>query len=320
MEIEGFSTENSKEYIDKFFESDNAMGNELQSYLHKYDVINELVSTPLFCLMICYLWRENLLRETATQTELFDSVNIFLWHHCRAKSSKYTEEWLLRTVHLLGKIALKGLLGDSNKLVFRPEDFTDKSVMKDGCDLGILAVTSSNEVAGKFPKQNRSITKLSIEFYHKLAQEHTAGKYLASISTQIMMKMKISKLDTVMRGKRKCIGSYEHLLRFASGTNSDICFRIMSGILSNSLLDNSEKYRIILDCSSESPALEGNVSTIVQGCVTEGAVTLKSPTVYTVVGMKKLPDSLKKDVRIHDTGWPKKNATNLIRNFNNVHS
>ena len=297
MEIEGFSTENSKEYIDKFFRSNRTIGNELQTYLHTNDVISELVSTPLFCLTICYLWRENLLREIETQTKLFDSVNIFLWHHCRAKSSKYTEKWLSSTVHHLGEIALNGILGDNNKLVFRPEDFKDKSdVMKDGCELGILVVTSSNDFAGKFPKQKRPNTKLSIEFYHKLAQEHTAGKYLANISTAIKMVFNFSKLDRVMRAKQTCIANYEHLLRFASGTNSDICFRILSGILSNSLLDNSEKYRIILDCSSESPELEGNVSSMVQGCVIEGAVTLKSPTVYTVVGMKKLPDSFKRQV------------------------
>ena len=110
------------------------------------------------------------------------------------------------------------------------------------------------------------------------------------------MALKISKLDDLMRTKRKCISNYEHLLRFASGTNSDVCVRIMTGILSNDLLDDSERYRIILDCSSESPGLEGNMSSMVQGCVTDGVITLKSPTVYTVAGMKKLPSSLKKEV------------------------
>ena len=104
MEIEGFSNENSKQYIDKFFRSDRALGSKLQTYLHKNDVISELISTPLFCLMICYLWRENLLHGIETQTKLFDSVNFFLWHHCRARSSKYTDQWLSRIVNQLGKL------------------------------------------------------------------------------------------------------------------------------------------------------------------------------------------------------------------------
>ena len=295
MEIEGFSNENSNEYIDKFFQNERALGKNLQTYLSQNDVINELVSTPLFCLMICYLWRGNLLLGIETQTELFDNVNLFLWQHCRAKSSKYTREWLSRIEYQLGKIALKGLLSDNNKLVFRPEDFKDKpDAMQDGCELGIIAISSSNEIYDRISDQN--IKMQSIEFYHKLAQEHTAGKYLAKISTKVKMALKMSKLDSVMSSKRQCIGNYEHLLRFASGRNNDICFRVITGILSNKSLDNSERYRFILDCSSESLGPAGNVSSKVQGCVTEGAVTLKSPTVYTVVGMQKLPDSLKKEV------------------------
>ena len=297
MEIKGFSTENSEQYIEKFFRSDRAIGNKLQTHLHKYDVISELISTPLFCLMICYLWRENFLFGIETQTELFDSVNIFLWHHCRTKSSQYTEEWLSSTVHQLGKIALKGLLSDNNKLVFRPEDFKEKpDVMQDGCELGIIAITSSNEISDTVFHEPTKMQ--SIEFYHKLAQEHTAGKYLAKITTTVKMALNVSKLDSVMRSKSQCIGNYEHLLRFASGRNNDICFRIITRILSNKSLDDSERYRIILDCSSESPGLEGNVSSMVQGCVTDGTITLKSPTVYTVVGMEKLPHSLKNEVCI----------------------
>ena len=71
MEIEGFSHENSNQYIDKFFRNYKDRGIELQEYLNQHDVIGELVSTPLFCLMICYLWREDLLLGIDTQTALF---------------------------------------------------------------------------------------------------------------------------------------------------------------------------------------------------------------------------------------------------------
>ena len=296
MEIEGFSSENSKHYIDKFFRNEKATGNELQSYLNQNDVINELVSTPLFCLMVCYLWRENLLLGIDTQTQLFDRVNMFLWHHAKSKSSRYTSEWLERVLHQLGKVALRGLLSDSNKLVFRPEDFKDvPDAMRDGCELGLMSISSSNEVYDRISQQ--IVTKNSVEFYHKLGQEHTAGRYLSRKTTKLKMTLKVSKLDDLMRTKQKCISNYEHLLRFASGTNSDLCLRIMTRILSNSFLDKSERYRIILDCSSESPELEGNVSSMVQGCITDGVVSLKSPTVYTVIGMKKLPSSLRKEVK-----------------------
>ena len=94
MEIEGFSHENSNHYIAKFFRNEMDERNNLQAYLNEHDVIGELVSTPLFCLMVCYLWRENHLLGIDTQTALFDSVNEFLWQHSKARSSKYTAEWL----------------------------------------------------------------------------------------------------------------------------------------------------------------------------------------------------------------------------------
>ena len=199
------------------------------------------------------------------------------------------------TLHQLGKVALEGLLSDSNKLIFGPDDFKEAAdALRDGCELGIIAITSSNEVYDRISQKHT--LKESIEFYHKLAQEHTAGKYLAKISTRMRMVFKMAKLDIVMRAKRRCIGNYEHLLRFASGTNDRVCFRIMTRILTNNLLDTSEKYRLVFDCSSESSGLEGNVSSMVQGCVAEGVVTLKSPTIYTIVGLRKLPDSLRKEV------------------------
>ena len=292
MYIEGFSYENAKHYIDKFFSNDKATGNKLQLYLSQHDVINELVSTPLFCLMVCYLWREHLLLGIDTQTQLFDNVNMFLWHHSKSRSPTYTSEWLARTLYQLGKVAFDGLLIDSNRLVFRTEDFKDvPHAMRDGCELGVVITYSYNV----YDKIDQHITTNSIEFYHKLGQEHTAAKYLAHQTTHRRFWQK-SKLDELMNSKRECISNYEHLLRFVCGTDSDLCERIMTGILSNTLLDDSERYRIILDCLSESPGLEGNISSMVQGCVNDGVVTLKSPTVYTVVGMRKLPDSLRNKV------------------------
>ena len=46
MEIEGFSSENAKKYIDKFFGNEKDKGNMLHAYLKEHDIIGELVSTP----------------------------------------------------------------------------------------------------------------------------------------------------------------------------------------------------------------------------------------------------------------------------------
>ncbi|XP_030849931.1 NACHT, LRR and PYD domains-containing protein 6-like [Strongylocentrotus purpuratus] len=93
MWIEGFSRESSCDYINKFFAltSDPGNGQSLKEYLDGEPLINELVKTPLFCLMICHLWREGLLDSGAsTQTELLDRVNVFL---CTMQTHDQSRKW-----------------------------------------------------------------------------------------------------------------------------------------------------------------------------------------------------------------------------------
>ena len=296
MEIEGFSHDNSRQYIDKFFRADTMQGRKLKEFLDQNDVIDELVSTPLFCLMVCYLWRENRLVGIDTQTKLLDNVNAFLWYHSKTRSSKFTEEWLESTIYRLGKVAFRGLLDDSKKLVFSLNDFKeDQAVISDGCELGIIA---RSESFGTYdPSIQRVSSKTSIEFYHKLAQEHAAGKYIVRKSGGVKKAFKTSELDRLFKAARKNLSDYEHVLRFAAGTNNEVCVKVMNEVLSNKDLAESERYRILFDCSSESSGFDKGVSSLMRGCISGGAVVLKSPTIYTVIGMKKLPEQIRKEVR-----------------------
>ena len=299
MLIEGFSHQNSRQYIERFFISNSNKGSELNQYLEQNDVINELVSTPLFCLMVCYLWREELISDMDTQSKLFDSITKFLLHHSKARSisNKYTEEWLSNVLLNLGKVALEGLKSNSNKLIFTPDDFKKfPKLIEEGCELGIISKTENFPIPKTSVKQCTKQT--FIEFYHKLAQEHVAGKYLARENSKLQMVLKITKLDRLMRANKEHIGNYEHLLRFAAGTSPQICNRVMSSIMSNTSLEESERFRLAYDCSCESPGLEGAVSSMIRGCILRQSVVLKSPTIYTVVGIKKLPEQFKKEVRI----------------------
>ncbi|XP_030849216.1 uncharacterized protein LOC100893904 [Strongylocentrotus purpuratus] len=301
MWIEGFSQEISREYIDKFFASTSnpCNGQHLKDYLGKEPLIDELVKTPLFCLMICHLWSEGLLNsDTTTQTELLDRVNVFLMHHANARSEsrvKITPNKLRKIIYQLGEAALTGLLDDAKKLVFTPRDFRKVPATLDrACELGIVSKTTVTST--RLPQSNE-ITSTTIEFYHKLAQEHSAGKFLADQTHRFMLRLKISKLDRVLPEIKANIGDYENLIRFAAGTDNSLCIRIMKALLKNSFLDESERYRILLDCSSETKGTQQNVSSLVQRCVNAERIVLKSPTVYTVVGMQNLPKQLKRQVR-----------------------
>nr|XP_054757852.1 uncharacterized protein LOC129263962 [Lytechinus pictus] len=298
MEIKGFSRESTRDYIDRFFTSVQKpmKANGLKCYLDEQPLIEELVKTPLFCLLICHLWSEDLLHnETSTQTEILDKVNVFLMHHANERTDGlFTPETLDAIIHKLGKVALTGLLNDSKKLVFTPRDFQKiPSVLVMACELGIVSKTTVSKAC--LPRTNKT-NSTTIEFYHKLAQEHAAGKFLADKTSRLQLNWKISKLDRVLRKIKRNIGEYENLIRFAAGTKNGLCIRIMETLLTNKYLSESERYRILLDCSSESGVSDGNVSSLVRRCVTSQSILLKSPTIYTVVGMQNLPSELKQKV------------------------
>ncbi|XP_041466318.1 uncharacterized protein LOC121416863 [Lytechinus variegatus] len=302
MEIEGFSRDSSHDYIDRFFASvqKDMKANALKVYLDEQPLIEELVKTPLFCLMVCHLWSEDLLqRDTTTQTELLDQVNVFLMLHANARTPGLIKnaKQLNKIILKLGEIALTGLINDAKKLVFSSCDFQRvPSIFDMACALGIV---SKNVVSTRrLPQLDEAFptTTTNIEFYHKLAQEHAAGKYLAKKTNRFLLLLKSSKLDRVLRDINTSIGEYENLIRFSSGTKSNLCIRIMENVLTNSYLSESERYRILLDCSSESGVNDGNVSSLVRRCVTSRRMILKSPTVYTIVGMLNIPRELKEKV------------------------
>eukprot|EP00057_Strongylocentrotus_purpuratus_P021339 XP_011675813.1 PREDICTED: uncharacterized protein LOC105443861 [Strongylocentrotus purpuratus] len=301
MWIEGFSRESSRDYIDKFFalslNLNSAHG--LKAYLDIQPLINEFVKTPLFCLMVCHLWSNGLLDSgTTTQTELLDSVNVFLMQYTNARSEsrvKITPEMLRKIILQLGKVALSGLLDDAKQLVFTAHDFRRvPALLNMACELGIVSKTT---VSSTCPPQSNATTSTTIEFYHKIAQEHSAGKFLADQTSHFLLHFKVSKLDRVLRKIKSYIGDYENLIRFAAGTDNNLCIRIMEVLLTNSFLKESERYRILIDCSSETKSTGGNVSSLVQRCVNAESIVLKSPTVYTVVGMHNLPKQLRREVR-----------------------
>ncbi|XP_030849730.1 uncharacterized protein LOC115927696 [Strongylocentrotus purpuratus] len=300
MWIEGFSRESSRDYIDKFFASSSNphSGDGLKVYIDIQPLIDELVKTPLFCLMVCHLWSMGLLDSgTTTQTELLDSVNVFLMQYTNARSEsrvQITPKMLGKIILQLGKVALTGLLDDAKQLVFTPHDFRRvPAVLDTACELGIVSKTTVSSTC--LPQCNET-TFTTIEFYHTIAQEHSAGKFLADQTYHFLLHLKISKLDRVLRKIKAKIGDYENLIRFAAGADNNLCIRIMEMLLTNSYLDESERYRILLDCSSETRSTEGKVSSLVQRCVNAESIVLKSPTVYTVVGVQNLPEQLKREL------------------------
>ena len=254
----------------------------------KNDVIDELVSTPLFCLMVCYLWRENRLVGIDTQTKLLDNVNAFLWYHSKTRSSKFTEEWLESTIYRLGKVAFRGLLDDNTKNWCFHSVILKRTRLQSATGVSWVSLREANHLESTIHQSSGSPRKRPSNFiisWHKNMQRENI---LSRKSGRVKKTFKISELDRLFKAARTNLSDYEHVLRFAAGTNNEVCVKVMNEVLSNKDLEENERYRILFDCSSESSGFDKGVSSLMRGCVSGGAVVLKSPTIYTVVGMKKI--------------------------------
>ena len=141
------------------------------------------------------------------------------------------------------------------------------------------------------------------ENVHRILPQTCTGalcSYLAKRyeqASKLTLFFKLSKIDKVLRTIQNNIGEYEHLIRFVAGRSTALCFRVMGSILASSAISKQERYRILLDCSSEASDLSGSLSSIVSGCIEDGCMDLRSPTIYTAIGMKKLPKDIKQQVK-----------------------
>ena len=241
MEIHGFSHDYALRYIDKFFTYNRTKGDNLIKYLEEEYVVSDLIATPLFCTMVCYLWNENQLDGNYTRTTLFDEIMHFLARHAMAKKSKmnintvHEEIDLKETIHNVGKVAIHKFLSKDkqNELLFKDADFADIKEHKDySVRLGLLTyntITCSKRDIFMEEHNDKSKSNLGqFEFFHKLAQEYVAGKYLSKTPEMLLSLLSLS----ISEGR---LGELENVFRFAAGTNDAACSMIVEYMLNKSL-------------------------------------------------------------------------------------
>eukprot|EP00057_Strongylocentrotus_purpuratus_P005915 XP_011660389.1 PREDICTED: uncharacterized protein LOC105436498 [Strongylocentrotus purpuratus] len=177
MEIEGFTQSQATSFIEKYFTSKSKPEEvgKLTEFLHGNAIVSTLISIPLFCMMICHLWEEGLLKQVSSMTGLFDTIIQFLLSHSRSKDDTFECDYhaLLQN---LGKVALIGLLKDEQKVVLEDTDLQGVGEYEAiGIKLGLL---SKKTIPVKY-MINGKASKTYVEFFHKMAQEYCASKFLA---------------------------------------------------------------------------------------------------------------------------------------------
>eukprot|EP00057_Strongylocentrotus_purpuratus_P023193 XP_011677667.1 PREDICTED: NLR family CARD domain-containing protein 4-like [Strongylocentrotus purpuratus] len=218
MVIEGYSQQHAIDFIDKFFLSNKKKGTELKKYLEEDIVTNEMIATPLFCTMVCTLWNHGYMNGNYTRTKLFDDIMKFLRTHLNAKDERDIEikpDLLSDTLVSVGRVAYMKLSNksDLNPLVFNEDDFSEVHDDKVNISFSLGLLT-------KNMKTDSDII-IHIEFFHKLAQEYSAGRYVASGLDE-------GKISTIGFLEVGC--KLKEIFLFASGTSVLACRNILASL------------------------------------------------------------------------------------------
>ena len=237
--------------------------------------------------MICHLWEEGLLNQVSSITGLFDTIIQFLLTHSKSKDDTFECDYhaLLQN---LGKVALTGLLKDEQKMVF--ED-TDLQGVEEYEVIGIkLGLLSKKTIPVKY-MINGKASKTYVEFFHKMAQEYCASKFLADSQ---------GDLDQFLKNVRRSATPlmYADVLRFLAGSGDNL---LMSSIqlileLEERVISKDIKHRLLLDCIGEARGDISKSTTNFPTFFDDGKLCLQSLPSSAVMGLGRLPPNVQTQV------------------------
>ena len=180
--VKGFKKEDVKNYVNKFFDHDENSAKGLIQLMTEDSVVAEnMAPYPIFCCMLCNMWKEESRRGTIlrleTFSQLFEEMIFSLQEHWLAKTSfRDYRKRCNDSLRGIGKVAFDGLL--NNKLVFTTDAFEEcKEAMRTGCEIGVLSFEKRFADIGDDSQRD----DVDISFPHKLFQEFLAGIYLQSL-------------------------------------------------------------------------------------------------------------------------------------------
>ena len=224
--ITGFTTENIRHFVFKYFQDDPDTAEVLLSEMETNPVIKDIAKVPLTAMLICALWDDApdaTLEALSTLTTLFNELILLMVKRHFAKNSEeggsVGEEFasledipkeLYNDLLILGEIALNGLLEDN--LLFDVQALEKKFSSKVLFELGLLSQEKSTS-------RLKPVRKCC--FIHKAFQEYAAALWLSNEINSAMNDP--AKLKDVSALTLKCVkkATDTMLLNFVSGLVGD---------------------------------------------------------------------------------------------------
>ena len=170
LEIEGFTYQDIKEFIHKYFVGKEDLAEKLLDKIQNEERLREMAANPLNTALLCLLCEDfqGILPESRTQLYL-EIVKCVLIRYRKKKGLSVESEDLIEIykdqLKLLGLIALNGLYEDNMY-------FEDKKLSSENADLAEFGFLSAQ------PGSSKRRPCLCYGFTHKSFQEFFAGHYL----------------------------------------------------------------------------------------------------------------------------------------------
>ena len=249
LEIEGFTYQDSKEYIHKYFAGKEDLAERLLDKIQNEKRLKEMTASPLNTALLCLLCDDfqGILPESRTQLYL-EIVHCVLIRYREKKGLPVENEHLIKIYNdelkLLGSIALNGLYEDNMY-------FEDQKLAKKDADLPGFGFLSAQ------PGSSKRRPCRCYGFTHRSFQEFFAAHYLCCqlVSKETSPEMLVTKT--------RYFGDLREVLKFTCGLlavrSKEIAEALIISIANKLNNENVKKcFPVAVDCIKESKVESSN--------------------------------------------------------------
>ncbi|XP_030834750.1 NACHT, LRR and PYD domains-containing protein 3-like [Strongylocentrotus purpuratus] len=205
--VKGFTKKNMSTYIKNYFKDDSQSASTLINFINTNQMVSEYMAPfPIFCCMLCCLWktpsgRENI-QTMETFSQLLKRLVFSLQEQYSSKRNESEEGYgscmnkADESMKVLGCIAFQGLL--VKQLIF-DEKALDSCIeaARTACEVGILSMEKRPAPLQIRESQRKQFIQ-EFSFPHKLLQEYIASFYLASLFHKDRRKFNRILADTLL--------------------------------------------------------------------------------------------------------------------------
>ena len=182
LQIEGFTEEDSFEYIRKHFKiggpEHSSKGEKLIEEIKENELLQDLQTNPLNLLLLCIVYEDHEGKLPSSRTNLYQVIVVSLLrrycarHKVKAsKEDKDLEKQFKRDIRCLGKLAWNSLLNDRHS--FFEEELEELERKNDKLVVRELGFVQKEESLKRLKPEHQYC------FLHKSFQEYLAASYIA---------------------------------------------------------------------------------------------------------------------------------------------